>query len=281
MKLLSIDPATTTAVTIFDTTKGNNNIQDMIVECKLIDLSKTKVIDDGHRLLLFRQHLSQIIREHQISHVCVESYFFSSRFCVGSNLNPAFRAIVWMVCAEFDIPYEIINITQWKTFIGGQCKPDKKLVRKLTRAVANKEYIKQALIDKYGIKLEGEVYDVIKGCKIPMTYDVSDSIAIGIYCLRGGKGGISLFEENQRKDTAKEKEKEALKIAKEKEKEALKIAKEKEKEALKVAKEKEKEALKIAKEKEKEALKIAKEKEKEALKIAKEKEKEEKKGIKV
>jgi len=178
MRLLSIDPAKCSGWSVF-----NCNNECILEKYGLVNTTSIKYNNVGEELLAYKNYIIKLVKDYNIDFVVLEDYFFSSRFKSGSNLNPAFRSIIWLLCAELNIPFKIINISNWKKYIGGCIKPDKVTVRKFGRKLANKEYIKQALIDKYNLVLDNMVYDLVRDKLVPTKYDVCDSIAIGIYHL--------------------------------------------------------------------------------------------------
>ncbi len=273
MKIAGIDPATSTAYCIFDTNIQSTNIKDKIVKYGLIDLSREKFENNGLKLLKYKTFITKLIIDNNIDMVVLEDYFFNSKFCSGSNLNGAIRAVIWLVCAELNKPYEIINITKWKTHITGQSRPEKVMIKKLTKTVAEKEYVKIALEKKYNIvfKPEDLVYDMIKDKMVPFKYDVSDSIGITLYHVECGQKDkdIKIAKEKQAQQDLKEyaSKNRLLNTARNKKAEE-KAAEKTAKDAAKAAEKTAKDAAKAAEKAAKDAAKAAEKAEKDAVKAA-------------
>ncbi len=250
MIVLALDPATCSAYTIFDTAIVGDT-KSKIIKYGLIDLSGAHKFDnDGQKLAEFEKHVISLIKNNSIEQVALEDYFFNSRFRSGSSLNGAVRAIVWLVCAKLNIPYHIINISKWKTHIAGNVKPEKVLVKKLTKKVASKEYIKLALERKYQIILGEQIYDLAKNCMVPFKYDISDSIGIGIYFIEAYQQDV-LKKVNREKEAS---EYIAAKIAKEK---AVEKSKKEEQKAIEKARRDEQKAIEKARRDEEKAIEKA------------------------
>jgi hypothetical protein len=124
-----------------------------------------------------------LINQYGVKMVVVEDYFFSSRFTAGSNVNPAYRAAIHMASRFLNVPYEILNISQWKSFVVGRSTPTKEQKKKWGKAAANKNMVVEALVKRWNISLPTYSLSPKTGKPIKFRYDISDAIGQAVcYC---------------------------------------------------------------------------------------------------
>lgn len=176
MIILSIDPATHTGYALIRTMDG---IAD-IYEYGHIDVDISSEYQGRHCVSLMEQ-IQHLLYLHSVDQVCIEDYFFSRKFRSGSNVNAAFRTAIHIVCVQNNVPYYIVNISSWKTFIAGRQSPTKPQKSKWGKELAKKLFIQEALWKKYKIKFPN--HSISHKTKKPIDFrlDIVDAVAIGIY----------------------------------------------------------------------------------------------------
>jgi len=179
MKVLALDPATSTGYALIEIDNGHANIY----EYGFLDIDPDMpYIGDKCNDLYNR--VEKIIDEHDIELVCIEDYFYSSRFCSGTNLNGAFRTALHMLCRNKDLHYEVLNISLWKKFVAGRSTPTKDQKKKWGKEASKKLYMQQALYDNYGFKFPNHSLSEKTGKPILFRYDIVDAVAQAIfYCF--------------------------------------------------------------------------------------------------
>lgn len=138
-----------------------------------IDIERGQVGD--HCNQMFDQTIS-LIEKHKPDVVVVEEYFFSGRFASGANLNPMLRAAVHMAANRRNIKTEILNVSQWKSFIAGRSIPTKLQIKQWTKEAAKKLFIQQALWEKYSIRFPNFSISPNTGKPIFFRFDVVDAV---------------------------------------------------------------------------------------------------------
>ena len=117
-----------------------------------------------------------LIQNHKIDHVVVEDFFFSSRFASGCSVNSAYRTAIHMTVRSLSLPYTILNISQWKSFIAGRSVPTKDQKKKWGAERAKKLFIQQALWDRYKIRFPNHSLSSKTGKPILFRYDIVDAV---------------------------------------------------------------------------------------------------------
>lgn len=131
----------------------------------------------GDWLLNLSKTVAELIKKYDAKLVVVEDYFFSSKFTNGTNVNPAFRAAIHMTARSHGLPYEILNISQWKSFVAGRSVPTKEQKLKWGKQAANKLFIQEALDLRHGIKMPNHSISDKTGKPIKFRYDIVDAVA--------------------------------------------------------------------------------------------------------
>jgi Holliday junction resolvasome RuvABC endonuclease subunit len=198
MNVLVLDPATSSGYMIVSL-EGDLRL----IDWGLIDLKGNEV---GDKLSKYYSYIQEVIEAHQISVIVFEEYFFSSRFCTGANLNVYIRGVLVLLASQKNLKVWTIPPSEWKKTIAGTSSPTKEQKKKYGKLKAKKEYIKQALLDRWNITFPDKVENS-KGRFINLKSDLIDCVGIGIsYLLRESKYQIqaSLFDYNQIKINVKE-----------------------------------------------------------------------------
>lgn len=176
MIILSIDPAIHTGYALIRTMGSVTDVY----EYGHIDVDTSSEYQ-GHHCISLMDQIQHLIHLHSVDQVCIEDYFFSNKFRSGSNVNAAFRTAIHILCVQNEIPYHIVNISSWKTFIAGKQSPTKSQKVKWGKDLAKKLFIQEALWKKYQIRFPN--YSISHKTKKPIDFrlDIVDAVAIGIY----------------------------------------------------------------------------------------------------
>lgn len=177
--VLVLDPATSSGYCLLSIDKENDVAN--IYEEGYIDVN-TKSDYQGDHCLDLMNKLSSIIDRESCSKIVIEDFFFSYKFRNGSNVNSAFRTAIHILARQKDIPYLIININAWKTYIAGRSTPTREQKKKWGK-IANKMFIQQALWEKYKFKFPNHSISE-KGRVIKFRTDIVDVVAQAIYFVR-------------------------------------------------------------------------------------------------
>lgn len=137
---------------------------------------------DGDRYRKVYDWLGQILRVVGPDLILVESYFFSKKFATGSDINSEMRAIMKMAIRDLQIPYEIINPTDWKMALLGRVRPTRAEKKKWGKEKAKKIIVVNAL-EELGLKCPQRIVNPTTKKKVKFKYDVSDAIGILLYHL--------------------------------------------------------------------------------------------------
>ena len=178
--ILSLDPSITTGYAVAQINPDCNS--SIIIKYGYLEVDTTsKYVGDWCNDLYEKVKL--LIEENSIKEVCVEDYFFSGKTRSGSNINPAYRAAIHMICRKMEIPYTIINISKWKKHVAGRVRPSKSHYIKYGKSKAQKTYIQEALWLRYRIKFPNFCISEKTGRPVVLKYDIVDATAIMIYWL--------------------------------------------------------------------------------------------------
>lgn len=178
--IMSVDPASCTGFCIFE--KREDCVQ--IVKCGafIVDTSSEY---QGDHMLNMRKELMRVMEfaPGPIEHVHVETFFFSKKYCQGSDLNLILRGAIYQLLREVEIPYTLHGPTHWKKFIVGHVRPTQNEIDRHGKTKASKAIVVDALHLKYDIKLSNSTTLTTggKSRRVQFKYDTSDAIGIGIY----------------------------------------------------------------------------------------------------
>jgi Holliday junction resolvasome RuvABC endonuclease subunit len=180
--VLTLDPGTSTGycLTRLGVDDSGYYSDADIYEYGFIDVDTTSNFQGDHCLNLMKR-VQEKITEHSVEHIAIEDYFFSKRFCTGSNVNAAFRTAIHILARQHEIEYTILNISAWKTFIAGRSTPSKDQKRKWGALPAKKLYIQQALWSYFGFKFPNHSISEATGRPIAFRCDIIDVVAQATY----------------------------------------------------------------------------------------------------
>jgi len=182
LTLLVLDPGTSTGyclVRLEVDDQGSYTSAD-IYDYNFIDVDTSSDFQGDHCVDLMSR-IQDLILENSVGHIAVEDYFFSKRFCNGSNVNAAFRTAIHILARQNNLEYTILNISAWKTFVSGRPGPTKEQKKKWGAIPAKKLYIQQALWDYYGFRFPNHSISEATGKPIVFRCDVIDVVAQAIY----------------------------------------------------------------------------------------------------
>ena len=179
--IVSIDPATCSGFCIFEKHEDNTV---RIVKCGAFVVDTTSEYQGDH-MLNMREELERVMSfaPGPIEHVHIETFFFSKKFCQGSDLNLILRAAIYQLLRETGIPYTLHGPTHWKKFIVGHVRPTKQETERHGKTKAPKAIVVDALKNKYNIQMpvSTSLSSSGKSRRVQFKYDTSDAIGIGIY----------------------------------------------------------------------------------------------------
>lgn len=178
--VLSIDPATSTGWAIFNI--NNRNVTK--VDHGIMVFNH---VTEGDLMSKIYKWVTHVCEKFEVSHVALENYFFSSRAKQGANINLYIRGAIMMAANDLKLPYDIINITDWKYYICGTKRASKELIARMPgksaksrREKANKEMVREAIRDRWNFELASHMVSSA-GNLVTTKSDELDAIAIGIY----------------------------------------------------------------------------------------------------
>ncbi len=155
-----------------------------IYEEGFIDIDTSSNYQGDHCIDLMTQLailMERIGPSDPITHVVIEDYFFSNKFRTGSNVNPAYRTAIHIFTRLRKLPYTIVNITSWKTFVAGKSIPTREQKKMWGANVAKKLYIQEALWKRYDIKFPNHSISKKTGKPIKFRTDIVDVVGQAIY----------------------------------------------------------------------------------------------------
>lgn len=176
MKIIALDPAASCGYAIASLRDRTCTI----TEYGYIDVDTSSLYQGDHCLDLMTR-LDAIYDRVKFEALGVESYFFSQKFCSGSDVNAAYRTAIHIWCRQKQIPYTILNIGSWKTFVAGSSTPSKLQKLKWGKEKAKKYYVQDALYLRHGIRFPNHSLSEKTSKPILFRNDVVDAVAQVIY----------------------------------------------------------------------------------------------------
>ena len=176
MKILGLDPASSSGFAIGEIIGRTCTV----LEYGYIDVDTSSLYQGDHCLDLMRR-LDELYTKNSFEAVGVESYFFSKKFCSGSDVNAAYRTAIHIWCRQHNIPYTILNISNWKTFIAGSSTPSKAQKLLWGKEASKKLYVQEALLVRHNIRFPNHSLSEKTGKPIKFRYDIVDAVAQLLY----------------------------------------------------------------------------------------------------
>jgi len=172
MRILALDPATTTGWALFD---GSS-----ISEVGFITFSPVAAgysgTSEGLRLLEAHRWLDKMIVKWKPDLIVAEGFFASGRFTNGSNVNHEIRGIFKMTAACLEKQYVVTGPSEWKRKLCGRTTPTKAEKKLYGKANAKKMVTVKAL-EARGFKFPEKVRSA-KGNMVKWKFDISDALGI-------------------------------------------------------------------------------------------------------
>lgn len=182
--ILSLDPANSTGFCI-----SNINMEKKeacIIEYGYIEIekdTKKEVEYVGDQCIDLMKKVSTLIDTHKVSHITVEDYFFSMSFSTGATVNVAYRTAIHILARQRNIPYTILNVSEWKKFIAGRATPTKEQKTKWGSTDAKKLFIQQALWERFNIRFPNHSISEKTRKPILFRFDIVDVVGQCIFYL--------------------------------------------------------------------------------------------------
>ncbi len=174
-----MDPARSTGYALAEVIDGKANIYEYgIID---VDTSSEYV---GDWCLDMMSRVTALILKHNVTEVCVEDYFFSSKFASGVNVNSAFRTAIHIACRQLKIPYFILNISEWKKFVAGKSTPTKEQKKLWTKEAAKKIFVQDALWRRWKFRFANHSLSNKTGKPILFRFDIVDVVAQTVFHLK-------------------------------------------------------------------------------------------------
>ena len=178
MKILVLDPASSTGYCIYEYDKDNASAT--IDSWGFIDIENVSDYD-GDRYIDLANHIEKLVKDNNIEEIALEDYFFSRRSPQGANLNCSYRAIIHMKARELGLHYEILNISLWKKYINGRSTSTKEQKKKWGKEPSKKLMTQESLWQKYQIRFPNHSLSQKTGKPIKFRYDIVDAVAMAIF----------------------------------------------------------------------------------------------------
>lgn len=178
-RVLVLDPAASTGYVLFKVrTRSTGAVKAQMYAYGHIDVDTSSDFQGDHCIDL-TDKIESLMEEHLVDCVALEDYFFSRKFVNGSSVNAAYRTAIHILCRKRGLPYTILNVSLWKTYVAGRSTPTKEQ-KKRWGPKAKKYFIQEALWKSYQIRFPNYALSN-KNRRICFRSDVVDAVAMGIY----------------------------------------------------------------------------------------------------
>ena len=175
---LVLDPATSTGYCLVRRPYPYGRAD--IFEYGILTVDTSHDLQGFHCLDLMRQ-ITAILDKYPVTHLALEDFFFSKKFCSGSTVNGAFRTAIHILACQRGIPYSILNISLWKAFVAGRSMPTKAQKTQWGKSLANKYFIQQALHERYGFQFPNHWTSAKTRKPIRFKSDIVDAVGQAVY----------------------------------------------------------------------------------------------------
>lgn len=167
MKVLALDPATTTGWAFYD--------EISVSDAGYVTFVPTE--QEGDRLLQAHRWLKSLIYEMKPDLILGEGYFSSGRFANGSNVNHELRGVFKMTSFEAGLSYTIVGPSEWKKALCGRTTPTK-AEKKLHGKEKAKKMMTVDALTALGLIVPVKIRNVKTGNMINFKFDTTDALGI-------------------------------------------------------------------------------------------------------
>jgi Holliday junction resolvasome RuvABC endonuclease subunit len=167
-KILALDPSAGVSGWSFFNGKK-------ITQAGWIQFEKTDY--NGDRYLEAERWFKDMLVKWKPDLVLIEGYFFSSRFATGTSVNSEIRGCLKMAIREAELPYVVMNPTEWKKVLMGRVYPTRAEKKKYGKVKAKKVIVMNELVSR-GFVLPEKILNPKTGKRINFKHDISDAIGI-------------------------------------------------------------------------------------------------------
>ena len=177
MRILVIDPAQSTGYAIVEVNETNSTAN--IIDYGFIELADAQYA--GDKYIELRGRLEVLVENNGIQEVTVEDYFFSRKTCQGGTLNASYRCVCHMVARDYNLHYEVLNISLWKKFINGRTTPTKEQKALWGKEEAKKLMTQEKLWTRWGIRFPNHSISSKTGKPVKPKSDIVDAVGMAIF----------------------------------------------------------------------------------------------------
>ena len=175
MILLALDPGTSCGYAL-----ANLDINKVdIFEYGIIDIPEDDVF--GKRSIYLMNKVKDICKTNGVGHVGVEEYYSSSKFPSGTCVNFFFRSAIQIQATQDSIPYTMIGISRWKSYVAKRSAPTKEQRLLYGKTDSKKVFIQQALWERFKIRFSNHTLSEKTGKPIIFRYDCVDAVGQVLY----------------------------------------------------------------------------------------------------
>ena len=178
-KVLVLDPAKSTGYCVIHLFPEQTRT--LIIAYGNIQVTVTDGLE-GQAYLDLETKVKQLIDQYQPESIAMECYFMSGADKFGGcNLNVGFRAILQTLACRFSMPYEMLNISQWKKSVALSSRPSAAQIEKWGKTAANKLFIQQALFERFNIRFPEYCVSPESGRVVQYRSDAMDAVGMATF----------------------------------------------------------------------------------------------------
>lgn len=176
MIILGVDPAISCGWCIASYSSPSSCAE--IIDCGHVELAKSEYTGDMCIELQFK--IKELFEKYTVDEMVIEDYIFSGKKCQGAHLNLYIRGALHMLCREFNKPYTISSVSNWKSIIAGRSMPTFEMKKFYGKELANKIFIQEALWVRYNIRFPNHSISQKTNKPITLKFDMVDAVGITI-----------------------------------------------------------------------------------------------------
>lgn len=175
MKLLALDPGTSCGYALANLT--GNKVD--VFGYGIIDIPDNDVF--GKKSIFLMDRVKNLCKNNDIKHIGIEEYFASSKFASGTDVNYYYRSAIQIQATLDDIPYTMLNISNWKSYVAKRSTPTKEQKLLYGKSESKKVFIQQALWERFKIRFPNHSISEKTGKPIIFRYDCVDAVGQVLY----------------------------------------------------------------------------------------------------